>query len=240
MKTIQKNIMTKLVKTYMKILNSRIQKITMQYFFYIPLIISFAIFLKFIYLIDGHILNHYPFLGSDSFDYIVESMAISQYLTTGNFYELPVLRNPILVLALTVDSFLLNKGVFIAALFSLSFYLQYIFSERILGLYKKNSLFDKTIILYSVFFISLNQQKYYLFSENIAIFFILAGTYYLLRAYIKNSTKDHYYSLWFYFFGAITQSYVLIPYICIHLYFNYKYVFYIKNFFRKNKKIIFI
>ena len=65
-----------------------------KYFILLPLFLSTAIFVKVIFLVDGFILNNYPLLSSDSFDYIVESEAIYKFFTDGKFEKLPVLRNP--------------------------------------------------------------------------------------------------------------------------------------------------
>ena len=202
----------------MKIMEACEQK---KIFNFLTLSLSLIIFFKSLYLINGNILNAYPFLSSDSFDYIVEALALKKLILTGEITKLEILRNPLLVSILTIDNLISNKGFLISIVIALSYFYQFYFSIKILNLFKKVNIYDQFIIFISIFFFQINGYKVYILSENICIFLLLAGSFYSLDYYINKVSISLKKSFIFTLFGILGQTYVAIPILCIHFFYNF-------------------
>ena len=78
---------------------------------------SLAIGWQIVRTADGFLLNNYPFLSSDSFDWILEGVYLARALT-GAWPErpLPAGRNPVFVAAMTLDALLGQRGIVFAVI----------------------------------------------------------------------------------------------------------------------------
>ena len=176
------------------------------------------LFIKFLYLFNYDIINTYPYLSSDSLDYIVESLAIINFFYYDQpIEELPVLRNPLLVTILATNKLITPNGQFLSLMWSLSFFLQFLLLKKILfNFFSTRSFYTDVIIFLSVFFFQINNSKFYILAENICITFSLLGTF-LLFNYIKTKKNIFLYSSSLIFLiGSLGQFYVAIPFILIN------------------------
>ncbi len=186
---------------------------------------SVIFFIKFLYLFNYDIINTYPFLSSDSLDYIVESLAVINFFYYDqSIEELPVLRNPLLVTILAINQLITPNGQLLSLLWSLSFFLQFLLLKKILfNFFSTRSFYTDIIIFLFVFFFQINHYKFYVLAENICITFSLLGTY-LLFNYIKSKRIIFLFSSSLVFLiGSLGQFYVAIPFILIN------FIFFIQN-----------
>lgn len=101
-------------------------------------------------LSNGYVINQYPFISPDGFDWITEGLYLSEAMK-GNLYEgvLPVARPPFFVFITAIDSLLGQTGTFIWLMNSIAF-----FVTGYLGLllikYKEQSNWFNTIFLIAI------------------------------------------------------------------------------------------
>ena len=185
-------------------------------------ITSILFCIQFIDLVNLDLLNNFPFLSSDSFDYIVESEALFKKFIYGReIAPLEVLRNPLLISIIFLDNVFGGYGTLIGIISSLSLLIQFLFTKKILEIFKKVSFFDQIVIFIFVFLININAYKFYILAENICIALIMVSSYYLLLFYKLNRIIFFRISYLFLFIGFLGQFYVLVPFVCINFYYNF-------------------
>jgi hypothetical protein len=69
------------------------------------------------------LISGYPFMASDSYDWVYEGFAVSQWLQGQRLLEFPVLRSPVFVLVNALDFLIAGgRGIFVVAVNALSFF----------------------------------------------------------------------------------------------------------------------
>jgi hypothetical protein len=87
--------------------------ISLSFLFY--LILS----LKFYYLCNGDVVNFYPLISADGYDWYTEGIYLVETLKGHNFPNLPVLRNPFFVFITATDYLFGSKGIILSIVFFL-------------------------------------------------------------------------------------------------------------------------
>jgi len=189
----------------------------------ILVLFSFAIAMQGLFLVNGDVLNHYPYLTSDSLDWIIQAKALKAYLFNNYEYLDPVgiLRNPLYVILLSID-FLIHDGFLLFTIFLLAFLLKSYFAVKILKLFNSYNFFSYVLIVLIIFIYPTNRHNIYILPELMCSAFMISGSYYLLNFYLNNNINHLKISLFLFFFGSLAQVYVLCPMFLIIIFYDYK------------------
>lgn len=74
-------------------------------------------------LLDGNMLNSYPFLASDSYDWLLEGYSLTRWLEGAPPPDLPILRNPTFVILSFLDYAVVGSGHLVLVAIALSFFI---------------------------------------------------------------------------------------------------------------------
>lgn len=174
---------------------------------------------KFIFLTNCDLLNYYPYISPDGFDWYLEGKQLFY-----PFYKspavLPVLRPPIFVFMTGLDGLVVCNLV-LAILTAVNIVLFYIFCVKILRFYIKNiKITTNCFIAICATIAPINFIRVYILSDTLAVSFFLASIYFSL-SFIKNGNKINL-GLFFALLGGLTQTYALIPFLIILSYYFFK------------------
>ena len=179
------------------------------------LIFGVAFGFKFYFLCNGDVLNHYPLISPDGFDWYTEGTYVFKGFFAENLPSLPVLRPPFFVFITFLDYLAGSKGLILAILYSLSIVMTYFFTLWIIdkGRVDKNKdtwfLFPLAI---SITVFPINFIKGYLLSDSIAVCLSLFSVFFLIKYFDENKTHLLVISALIALFGGLTQIYALLPY----------------------------
>src|SRR5882762_5361958 len=170
---------------------------------------GFALMLR---LADGDFLNSYPFISPDGHDWIYQGAYLKTILTEGAdaLPPLLMLRHPIFVLVSGLDFVLAHHGFVFAAALSAAFFVGGLFLVLILRDFK----IRPSIILWAVLIYILtpfSQLRFWVLSDGIAITFLHASTFYLLRYGEERRFKLLLAAVATALLGGWTQTYAIIP-----------------------------
>ena len=87
---------------------------------------------QFVYLANGDVINNYPFISPDGFDWYTEGVYVTQLFSGATLPELPVLRPPFFVFVTAVDFIFGNKGLVLAILYGVATFYTYFFSLKLI------------------------------------------------------------------------------------------------------------
>lgn len=180
------------------------------------LIFGLAFGIKFYSLCNGDVLNHYPLISPDGFDWYTEGTYLIKSFFEQNLPNLPVLRPPFFVLITLLDYLAGSKGIVLSILYSFSIVMTYFFMLWIIDkrceVKNKNAWFLFPLAI-SVTVYPINFIKSYLLSDSIAVCLSLFSVF-LLSEYIdKNKTYLLVMSSLIVLAGGLTQTYALLPYL---------------------------
>jgi len=179
------------------------------------LIFGVAFGFKFYLLCNGDVLNHYPLISPDGFDWYTEGTYLFKGFFVENLPSLPVLRPPFFVFITFLDYLAGSRGLILAILFSLSIVMTYFFMLWIIdkGRVDKNKdtwfLFPLAI---SITIYPINFIKGYLLSDSIAVCLSLFSVFILIKYFDENKTYLLVISSLIALFAGLTQTYALLPY----------------------------
>lgn len=184
--------------------------------------------LKFIFLSNGDVINHYPLISQDGFDWYTEGIYLINSFFQNNLPNLPILRPPTFVLITSLDFLTGSRGLVLSTLYSLSIVMTYFFIlwiiDRELGVENKDAWFLFPLAI-SVTVYPINLLKGYLLSDSITVCLSLFSVFILIKYF--NEKKIHLLVLsgFIALLAGLTQTYGLIPYLIfigIKLMFTYK------------------
>jgi len=169
--------------------------------------------LKFIYLSNGSVIDHYPFISPDGYDWQVEGMYLVRYLSGYSLPDLFVLRPPIFVLINAVDYIFGGAGLILGFVYAASIFISYWATIQIV---KNSSVLGSNLglyafivaIVYTVY--PLNFFKVYLLGDSVAIMLSLLSIYYLFH---PNKNRNHIKAATVAVIAGLTQTYALLPYL---------------------------
>lgn len=180
------------------------------------LIFGIAFGLKFYFLCDGDVLNHYPLISPDGFDWYTEGTYLIKIFFEKNLPNLPVLRPPFFVLITSLDYLLGSKGIILSIIYSFSLVMTYFLMLWIIeigsAVKNKNAWFLFPLAL-SVTIYPINFIKGYLLSDSIAVCFSLLSVFFLIKYF--NEKKPYLLSIssLIALIGGLTQIYALLPFL---------------------------
>lgn len=161
----------------------------------------------------GELLNSYPFISDDGYDWVTEGLYLKTFITSGNpNITLPVARPPVFNIVTMLDSFLWGNGVVIAlanviALLALVFY-----SSRIINQKNINFIIHLFFVLLLIY-APVNYVRFWLLSDSIAIFLGFFAFYNAYKLVIDNnlSIKNILITIISIIFAGLCQTYAMIP-----------------------------
>ena len=184
--------------------------------------------LKFIFLSNGDVINHYPLISSDGFDWYTEGIYLIKSFFQNNLPNIPVLRPPIFVLITSLDFLTGSRGLVLSTLYSLSIVMTYFFIlwiiDRELGVENKDAWFLFPLAI-SVTVYPINFLKGYLLSDSITVCLSLFSVFILIKYFNEKKMQLLVLSGFIALLAGLTQTYGLIPYLIfigIKLMFKYK------------------
>lgn len=189
------------------------------------LYVSLAVFLfslffgvQFVILANGDVINNYPYISPDGFDWYMEGVYFTKLLSGAILPELPVLRPPLFVFVTAIDYLAGGGGWVLAFFLCTTVFFTYYLSLKIidstyLGKIKsKNHWFIVPLAIGTTFY-PLNFFKPYLLADSLAVALSLASVLLLVKYYTKEKFHFLVLSIIVSVLSGMTQTYGLIPYI---------------------------
>jgi hypothetical protein len=171
--------------------------------------------IKFYFLCNGDVLNYYPLISPDGFDWYTEGAYLYKSFATENLPSLTVLRPPLFVLTTLVD-FLIGGGLFLAFIYSISIVFTYFFIlwiiELCLGNKQEKAWFLIPLAIATTIY-PVNFIKGYLLSDGLAVCLSLFAVYMLAKYFERNKRHLLIFSSLIAILGGLTQTYALLPYL---------------------------
>ena len=172
--------------------------------------------IAFIKFSNGDVINHYPYITPDGYDWYVEGMYLNALLSGSSLPELTVLRPPTFVLITALDYFFGGRGIVVGIAYGIAFIGTYLLVIRISDEASleshKQSLFPIFALLL-LSFQSINYLKKYLLSDSIAVALGLFSVYLLIRHVKSDNSTIGIASAIVAVIAGLTQTYALLPYL---------------------------
>lgn len=191
----------------------KIKPIHLVAFFY------FLFFLKFLWLGDSSLINHYPFLTPDGFDWIVEGVYFKNCVLNFNGCDpLPVLRPPFFVLINSIGHTIGANKFVIGFVLAFAGFFTYYFLLKIAENFDcdLNSSWPLAIAL-TIF--PLNYIKQYVLADSIAVCLSLMAIYILSENDFRGRLML---SSLVALIASLVQTYALIPFLIYITYYIFK------------------
>lgn len=179
-------------------------------------------YLLMIRLTQGNILNDYPFLSSDSYDWLYEGYVLSTVGSVSQIPTLPILRNPGFVSLTSIEYVLSGGGYFILAAIAASIFLMFYTLIRVAQ--RGNAPFVAVCGVLLLTFVSpLSFYRPFVLADQIACTFMIVSVAVGLRFFLsiergQASRKDLCF-LWaggiIAIIGGLMQTYAIIPFLLI-------------------------
>ena len=194
------------------------------------ILFSIVFSIKFIALSTNGIINGYPFISPDGFDWYGEGAYLFSSFYQNINFPLQVLRPPIFVLICAFDYMMGGKGYILGVVYGLNILIFYIYMCKLVTLiYAKDSLFiSYPLIVLSCTVLPINFIRPYILADEIAITLLIASTFYLIKG-IKISIKYYGIGALISIVGGLTQTYAMLPLLCIF------FMYLIESLINKNK-----
>jgi hypothetical protein len=195
-------------------------KLKISYLNKLPLFFVFLFsvlyFFQFINLSNGNIVNSYPFITPDGFDWYLEGIYLYKILTTSiPLPQLPVLRPPVFVFINLLDYYFYQSGIILGVIYCLCIPATFIVIDSLIKHSRINGnnygSFYKIPLSLAVTFSPLNFIRPYLLADVIACLFALVSVLYCVKYFYFQKNKYLLLFLLFFVLGGLTQLYALIP-----------------------------
>lgn len=202
------------------------------FFLLVVFLFSLAYSFKFNSLIHLNLIQSYPYISNDGFDWYTEGAYLAKIITQQQFSNipLPVLRPPFFVFICAIDVLLGEKGLFISFIYGLSILISFIYLVRLYELIALKQKIEKSSFSLYIIFIGitlspLNFVRTYLLSDAITICLSILSVYFLFKYQIFKNKKVLFTAIIFTILASITQTYGALPFlICasIFIFYNFK------------------
>jgi hypothetical protein len=173
---------------------------------------AFAV--KFNLLSRGDILNFYPFVSPDGFDWYTEGVYLININHIDSSFKLPILRPPFFVFVTAID-FSVGNVIVLPLVYALSMLITYFGIMYILdGIdadFRSVDYFAIPVAILTTVF-PINFFKSYLLSDSLAVSLVLLSIYFLQKFYKKTENLSVVLSIVFAASASLTQTYAIIPY----------------------------
>jgi hypothetical protein len=195
-------------------------------FFVFIFAILFSI--KFYVLSNGNVLNHYPFISPDGFDWYTEGIYLVHLIQGDKLQALPVLRPPIFVFITALDYIFGGSGLILSVFYFLSITMTFFFMLWIIDMgcsFKNKDPWLHFSLAIAVTLYPINFIKGYLLSDSIAVCLSLFSVFMLMKYFNENKKYLLFFSGFIALSAGLTQTYALLPYlvfIVFRLIFMYK------------------
>jgi hypothetical protein len=174
--------------------------------------------IEFVYLAHGDVLNHYPYISPDGFDWYMEGVYLVKLLGGGSLPDLPVLRPPLFVFVTAADYLAGNLGLVVAFVLGLAIFCTYFFSLKIIdsvyGRAERNAWYLVPLAIGTTVY-SLNFFKPFLLADGLSVALALASVYLLIVYHTGSKLHLLVLSVVVAVIAGMTQTYALIPYLVI-------------------------
>ena len=156
------------------------------------IIISVAVFaiwfgLRFAGLSNPNLINQYPYLSADSFDWYTEGIYLIEGMRGASLPILPVLRPPIFVILCAFDYWSGGSGLVLGAFLALTIFMTFYWAMKILDLANTQSYgFGPILILaLGLTIYPLNYVKLFLLADGLAVCLSMGAAYLILLSQTK-------------------------------------------------------
>jgi hypothetical protein len=129
--------------------------------------------------VRGDVLNSYPFVTLDGYDWLLEGNAIAALLSGNRHINLPVLRNPVYVLCIAADAALGATGRLLLAIHAAAFFIEILLLFAICELLRTDPRVQLAMPALLGFH-ALGSFRFAIFPEDVAVVFLLGSVLSLL------------------------------------------------------------
>ena len=182
---------------------------------------SIAFAIQFINLSKGDLLNHYPYITPDGYEWYTNGVYFFYRLFEENLPQLTVLRPPTFVIFTGLDFLLGSSGYVLGCLFAFSTYYTYYFSLKIIEFSTKTTNPNwalMTALALGVTIAPINYVKVYLLADFLANTLALGSIYFIIKFTNTNLNRFYWLCILFSLLAGLTQTYTLLSYLLISLY----------------------
>lgn len=152
------------------------------------LLFSFIYSYQIIRLSNGFMINQYPFISPDGFDWLTEGVWLSKKIgghTLSNIV-LPIARPPSFVVVTALDAFWGQNGVVVAIVLGISMFGVGYLTIKSLGI-RPNS-FLAVFVLIALLLTPVNFVRNWILSDSLAVFISFLALFYVYKIYEKKQT----------------------------------------------------
>ena len=170
----------------------------------------------FVVLSSPNLINQYPYLSADSFDWYTEGVYLIESMRGAALPILPVLRPPIFVILCAFDYLSGGSGLVLGAFLTLTIFMTFYWALKILDLVNKKSfVFGPILILaLGLTIYPLNYVKLFLLADGLAVCLSIGAVFLIMRSQSLLGGRHFYWaSIALAMLASLTQTYALIPYL---------------------------
>lgn len=180
------------------------------------ILFSLLFAVKFWYLGGGDVVNYYPYISPDGFDWYLEGVYLIKFLGGASLPALPVLRPPLFVLVTAADFIFGRGGAILGAISGLTIFGTYYFAVKTIDTLfsegESNSWYAIPIAIGSCIY-PLNFIKPFLLADSLAMTLSLASVFALVCYYQKWQARALISSTILAALAGLTQTWALMPFL---------------------------
>lgn len=175
--------------------------------------------IHFIILSNGDVINSYPLITPDGFDWYTEGVYLVKLLSgDAGLPPLHALRPPTFVMVTALDYLFGGAGFVLAFVSSAATFGTYYLVNKIIDFQYENvsgRWYAIPVVLATTVY-PINYIKVYLLADPISVFFSLSASYFFIKYLRNNLTVNLFVSNTLFLIAGLTQTYGLIPLIVIY------------------------
>lgn len=175
--------------------------------------LMFAI--QIVVLANGDIVNNYPYISPDGFDWYMQGVYLDKVLSGATLPELPVLRPPLFVLITAADYIAGGRGLIFSLAIGLAIFFTYYFTLKIVdsayGEESRKSWYILPLAISATVY-PINFFKPYLLADSLAVTLSLASVLLLVKYHKEEKLHFLAISIAAAVLAGLTQTYGLIPF----------------------------
>lgn len=170
---------------------------------------------QFVYLAHGDVVNNYPYITQDGFDWYMEGVYLAKLFSGASLPELPVLRPPLFVFLTAADYVAGGRGLILAIFYAVALFYTYFISLKIIDSAHeggtRNSWYLVPLAIGTTVY-PLNFIKPFLLADSLAVALSLFSVLLLVKYHIEEKLPVLALSVGISVVAFMTQTYALIPY----------------------------
>lgn len=170
--------------------------------------------IQFVLLSNGDVINNYPYISNDGFDWYTEGVYVDKLLQGLALPDLPVLRPPVFVFVTAADYLAGGAGLVLALVLGITIFCTYHFSLKLIDVASpKLHSWHVVPLAIGMTIYPMNFFRPYLLADGLAVALSLASVYLLAKYHSEEKPRILFLSIAISVLAGSTQTYALVPYV---------------------------